>query len=413
MAAAYVPGGTETQGDPCNAVRPEAGPVTAIPPVKDRGVILLSTATITEDNIYSNGLFQNVVVFYRMFEAMGYAPILIVNDKPKTLENIPVPLRKCRTIVTEDILRRPMTNLVALLEIGMSLEPSVRQFVKMLGGRLIKVYLGNILNIDIETPIFIPHHYFAHHVVGRNDLIVVSPHYAQHAEYASCINQVPPAADIDAMIAPYVWDPSILTRDGALNIRWRPAAAPAQQEFVIMEPNISFQKCSLVPLLILERWYRDSGKAAGWTGKVHVISGERMGMVPHWRENVLTRLEIVRDGRVEFEDRNDIVSTLNEHPSAIFVLHNYNNEYNYMTLELLYTGFPVLHNSPSWKDYGYYYAGADLKAGAGMIREAVARHGEREEAYKAAAAAVQWRHSPYNPDNQAAWRRLLENRGTK
>jgi hypothetical protein len=282
----------------------------------------------------------------------------------------------------------------------------------MLGGRLIKVYLGNILNIDVETPIFIPHHYFAHHVVGRNDTILVSPHYAQHAEYASCLNHVPPAADPAAMVAPYVWDPSILTRDGTVNLRWQPGAVETQ-EFVIMEPNISFQKCSLVPLLILERWYRDTGKAAGWKGKVHVVSGERMGMVPHWRENVLPRLEIVRDARVEFEDRNDIVSMLKEHPSAIFVLHNYNNEYNYMTLELLYAGFPVLHNSPSWKDYGYYYSGADLKGGAEMIVESVKRHREREEAYKAAAAAVQWRHSPYNPANQAAWRQLLENRGTK
>ena len=43
-----------------------------------RKVVLLATAVITEENLFSNGLFQNVYVFYRMFEAMGWLPIQLV-----------------------------------------------------------------------------------------------------------------------------------------------------------------------------------------------------------------------------------------------------------------------------------------------------------------------------------------------
>ena len=406
-AATKVPGLTETFGDP-SRIKPVVVDLTRVKKVVDRGIILLSTATITDDNLHSNGLFQNVLVFYRMFDAMGYAPILIVNEKPRSLEGIPEALRRCRTIVTEEILRTPMPNIVALIEIGMSMDPLIRQFIKMLGGRLLKVYLGNILNIDVETPIFLQSHHFAHHVVGRSDMILVSPHYGQHAEYASCVNHVPPKKDLEKMIAPYVWDPNVLTRDGRLQLRWRRPTTSEEQVFVIMEPNISFQKSSLVPLCILERWYRNRGRAAGWKGRVEIVNGVRLNIVTHFMENILKTFDLYKDGRIEMHDRCDIVSALTRWPTSTFVLHNYNNEYNYMTLELLSAGFPVLHNSPSWREFGYYYEGADLAEGARLVQESLDRHAEREEVYKGHANVLAWRHSPYNPENQAAWREILE-----
>lgn len=406
-AAAAAPGLTETFGDPVDC-KPFGPPIAKLKPVAERGIILLSTATITEDNIFMNGLFQNIFIFYRMFDAMGYAPIFIVNEKPKDLKRIPDALKKCRMIVTEDLLRQPMPNLVAMLEIGMSLDPLVRQFVKMLGGRLIKVYLGNILNIDTETPIYTPGHNFAHHIVGRSDTILVSPHYGQHAEYASCLNHVVPPADLKGMIAPYVWDPAVLTRDGTQQLSWRPAAKPEEEVLVIMEPNISFQKASIVPLMIAERWYRGQGGAAGsWKGKVVVINGDRLQMVPHYMHNVAPCLDLHRDGRIEYEERTDIVTALKKWPAATFILHNFNNEYNYMTMELLWSGFPVIHNSPTWAAYGYSYDGADLGTGAELIDAIRKSHKERLETYKAHAQCLAWRHSPYNPENHAAWESLL------
>lgn len=404
-----APGLTDTFGDPCAGLKPWSS-LSSLKEIRDRKIILLSTATITKENLYSNGLFQNVFVFYRMFDAMGYAPIMLVNEKPKDIKSIPDVLHRCRMMIVEDILKQPMANVVAMLEIGMSMDPLVRQFVKMIGGRLLKIYLGNILNIDIETPIFMPSHHFAHHVVGKNDAILVSPHYGQHTEYASYLNHVVPPADLTKTIAPYVWDPNILTRDGAQTITWRAPAKPEEEVFVIMEPNISFQKCAFMPLLIMERWYRDVGKPKGWKGMIRVVNGDRLLMVPHFVHNIMPYLEIYRDAKVESTGRNDIVSVLTEWPTATFVLHNYNNEFNYMTLELLWCGFPVLHNSPSWLEFGYGYK--DLKGAAALAEEARTRHAERLETYRAHAAALAWRYSPYNPTIHEAWSRLIENRGS-
>jgi len=375
----------ESKGDPGLTLVPHT-PI-GIKPLAERQVILLATATITEDNVFANGLFQNVFVLYRMFDAMGYAPILFVNNLPTSLTNIPGPLRSCRMITVETVAKEPIRNLLCLIEIGMSFDPSVRRMIQILGGKRYKLYLGNILNIDIETPMFYPSNYFPHHVVGELDAIWTSPHYAQHAEYASYINHVKPPAAIENMIAPYVWDPCFVDRDKP--IRWE----PGPEVLVIMEPNISFQKTALVPLLIAKA----AGKAAV------VVNGDRLKQIPHFVENVLPSL-----GPVELLPRMDIRSVMSMCPSATFLLHNINNEFNYMTLELMWAGFPVIHNSPSWAGFGYSYSGSDISGAVERLKQ-TANHASRKETYAAHAATIAWRYSPYNPVVQAAWNRLLGN----
>jgi len=256
-----------------------------------------------------------------------------------------------------------------------------------------------------------PGNHFSHHVVGRSDMVLVSPHYGQHAEYASYINHVVPPKDLLNLIAPYVWDHNILTKNGSRMFQWRAPANPEEEVFVIMEPNISIQKSGLVPLLILEKWYREVGKPRGWKGSIQVVNGERYSMVPHFVHNIMPLLDIFKDARVELLGRRDIASALNAWPSATFVLHNVNNEFNYMTLELLWSGFPVLHNSPSWLQFGYGYQDADLAAASALVETIRKGHADTLETYRAHAATLAWRYSPYNPEIQAAWSKIIENIG--
>jgi hypothetical protein len=274
----------------------------------------------------------------------------------------------------------------------------------MCGGKLVKVYLGNILNIDIETPMFYPSMHFAHHVIEKIDKIWVSPHYGQHAEYAAYLNHVIPPKKLEDMIAPYVWDPAVFTRDGEELLRWRPRTKEEEDVILIMEPNISFQKTSLIPLLIVERWYRAGGRR--WKGKVVVFNGSRMKDTPHFSKTIEPTLDLFMDGRIEYMDRTSITVALKKWPTALFVAHQYNNEYNYMTLELLNNEYPVLHNSESWKEYGYYYKGSGLDSACEQIKKTY-DHENNLETYKAHAKTLIWTHSPYNPSVQEKWSKIL------
>ena len=363
-----------------------------------RNVILLATPAITEDNIFMNGLFQNIYVLYRMFESMGWLSMLIVNTKVESSKS-PKYMRDLRIICVEDIVQSPIPIKI-YVEIGMSIDPNIRKFFKMCGARICKLYLGNILNIDTETPIFYPSMNFAHHVIGELDDIWVSPHYAQHDQYARALNHVDLRCP-RSTIVPYVWDSQMIFNNGERCLAWTKPEA-GKEVFIIIEPNISFQKSSLIPLMILESWYR---KNPEWKGQVILFNGDRLNQIPFFNESIMPSLELFKNGRVCVKGRMDILTIMATYPQGIPICHQWNNEYNYMVLEFFATGFPVLHNATDWKEYGYFYDG--IENAASLVDYAVKNHSNNLYIYKAHAEALKWKHSPYNTSVQKAWNDIV------
>ena len=402
-AVEALPGMTRRTVGPGDAVRP-ANPVLGCTPLFQRPVILIATASISDSNIFNNGLYQNCFILYKLAEAIGWLPIFVVNEKPKELTGIPELVRGCRVAEIEDILRTPLPVKI-YLEIGMSISSNLRHYMKMLGARNIKLYLGNILNIDIETPMFFPGMNFSHHVIGEQDEIWTSPHYGMNLEYAAVLNHISPEPNT-AKIAPYVWDPCILTDDGRRYMSWRQRRPDEKPCIIIMEPNISFQKTAVIPILIAEEFARKHPEVEF---DLVVLNGERLVASGYYKANIepyLTALN--KRGCIKYEGRNDMIAVMTKYPHATAICHHINNEFNYMVLEFLYAGFPVLHNCRAWQDFGYFFADNDVRAGEGVLQHALLSHHDRLELYKSHARALTWRHSIYNPDVQKGWKDLLE-----
>jgi hypothetical protein len=401
MQLDLLPGMTRRVQGPADSVVPSTK-LLDLKPLFERNVLLLATASISDGNIFNNGLYQNCFLLYRLAEAVGWMPIFVVNTKPKSLEGIPELLRSCRIAEIEDILKAPIPVKI-YLEVGMSISSNLRRFMRMLGARTCKLYLGNILNIDIETPMFFSGMHFSHHVIGEQDEIWTSPHYGQNAEYAACLNQVEPT-EKSMKIAPYVWDPCILTDDGRRSIQWRSRNSGEKPCIIIMEPNISFQKTAVIPLLVAEEYARLYPEQSF---DVVVINGDRLLASGYYKNTIEPCLDLASQGRISYVARNDMISVMKAYPHATAICHHVNNEFNYMVLEFLYAGFPVLHNCKAWSPFGYFYPDNDTVAGAKQLDAALKNHHERLEAYKSHAKALLWRHSIYNPDMQAAWLKLL------
>ena len=380
-----------------------ANPLTSVGSLFQRPVILIATASISDSNIFNNGLYQNCFILYKLAEAIGWLPIFVVNEKPKELTGIPELVRGCRVADVEDILKTPMPIKI-YLEIGMSISSNLRHYMKMLGARNIKLYLGNILNIDIETPMFFPGMNFSHHVVGEQDEIWTSPHYEMNLEYAAVLNHIAPEP-ATAKIAPYVWDPCILTDDGRRHISWKPRRGDEKPCIIIMEPNISFQKTAIIPILIAEEYARQNPTV---DFDLVILNGDRLNASGYFKANIEPYLSLATRGKITYEGRHDMITVMKKYPHATAICHHINNEFNYMVLEFLHAGFPVLHNCRAWKDFGYFYPDNDTRAGSGLMNDALITHIDRLEMYKSHSRALTWRHSIYNPDVQRAWKDLLE-----
>jgi hypothetical protein len=401
-----LPGMTRCAPLPCSSVVPVLK-MESLQPLTNRPYVLLATANIKNDNIFNNGLFQNVYFIYKLLESMGYTPILTVQEKPTHMNDTPVILQSCRFATVDDIIKQPM-KLAFFIEIGMSVEGRVRNFMRALGAKVVKLYLGNILNIDVETPIFTPTVNFSHHVVEDLDEIWTSPHYMQHDQYCAAINKLPPQS---CKIAPYVWDSTVMTSNGIKPTQWRPRKTGAGEHttFVIMEPNISVQKNSLIPLLIAEKYhctFPDDDV------RVVIVNGERLRLSPHFDRNILPYLRLFKEGRITFDGRRNMAYIQDKYPYAVPIVHHINNEFNYMTLEYLYSGFPVIHNCTTWRDFGYYYPENDITKGVIEGLYAVRQHADSLETYVSHSRSLMWRHSPYNPEVHRAWKKLLEGIGS-
>ena len=79
-----------------------------------------------------------------------------------------------------------------------------------------------------------------------------------------------------------------------------------------------------------------------------------------------------------------------------------------MTFELMLAGWPLLHNSVAWRDFGYWWTHEDMGAAVETLRTAMRKHAGRLETYAVEAEQLAWAHSVANPAVRAAWLGLLE-----
>jgi len=366
------------------------------PITKEKPKVFLTSVKIPDDHIWANGLFQNVYVIYKMLEVLGFEPYIMVdnneNHKDAKIHS------EFRLLDFKQYMTAPFP-IVSYIEMGMSCDPGIRRFFRNMGAKVSKLYLGNILNIDIETITFLPGQNFSHHVAGELDEIWVSPHYDLHAEYAGSINGMCGRT----RVAPYVWDPHFIedlghvyTGDGL--------TTDSARTFIIMEPNISFQKNALMPILAIEAYYR---KYPSRVKEAIVINGQRFAENHYFKHNIAPHLTSLKAGVLHLMPRAHIINLARVFKNAIIVQHQVNNEYNYSLLEWLTMGYPVIHNVPRFKEFGYYYEVNDFDAAATHIEHIVEYHDKNVEGYKAHAKQLAWRFSPYNPENAEAWRRLV------
>ena len=365
----------------------------------DRRNIILATNSVNDTTLYLNGLTQNIVILYDLFEAMGYKSWLLqyTGDSSEKREFI----HRYRTIVPKDIITQGMP-VFTFIEIGMSVDPATRAYLRSVGAKIVKLYLGNILNIDIETSQNFTNLFFSHHIVGEIDEIWTSPHYFQHIDYAAVLNRT----DINkARIAPYVWDSCFVNQYGTKDqISWRPLKDWRDTDIVIMDPNISFQKCYFYSLLLVEAFYKMN---PDWRGRVHIINGDRIKIQTNATNFVLAGMQLEKDKKIVLHGRKNFHSILTDHPSSCFITHQWNNDFNYMTLEFLYCGYPVLHNSEGWSQFGYHYDINKWDTAIETLKNALSNHNELLNIYKSHAANLIWRHSIHNMNNQSEWHKIL------
>ena len=308
----YLPGNTVLPSEEY-----ETNPATSLDLPLTRKVIILATNEVNDQTLFINGLTQNIVVLYHLFESLGYRAYLLQHSVQATEKKAFI--QSYRTISTQDMVMKQLP-IHAFIEIGMSLDSVTRGYLRTIGTKIVKLYLGNILNIDIETIQNYSTMFFNHHIVGEIDEIWTSPHYKQHVEYAALLNRTPIE---NSRVVPYVWDSCFMTQYGNKEqFEWIPPTDWRDVDVVIVDPNISFQKCTFYSLLLVEAF---SKKYPEWRGKVQVVSHRTsslcMGHGPVIEYLAAQLANLANNGLTwllhDFETISRCDSALHDHPQGL------------------------------------------------------------------------------------------------
>jgi hypothetical protein len=201
---------------------------------------------------------------------------------------------------------------------------------------------------------------------------ITDPQCESSQDYLRILNR----GRIPIRAVPLVWDPMFLKQDGAFP-KYVPRTG-SKIHIVVIEPNLNYCKTALLPLYAAEKIHLDN---PDMIAKVHIFN------TPEKNDtfmNLLRGAKLYEDGRIKYYTRLNINEILHffadpkntDGHQVVFVSHQIHLPLNYAYFDILYAGFPFVHNSPTLRaaKQGYYYHELDVVAASAAVLEAHLLH---------------------------------------
>jgi hypothetical protein len=330
--------------------------------MKTRKVRIGITISISDPNesLFSNGIRQNIIILRELYEKCKNIEksyiVNVTNVKIDPNSNSPLAPYAEHIIGLGEVPQK--CDLLVVCH-G-SLLPEEYKTLNKLGIRVVKQALGSVLTVFNENILFKENDKaFGIFYRNRGNLKAVwmSEHFFERERYFhETINEC------DTKIAPYVWSPRFIEESSAqflkengVDTKYSPSGLK-QKSISSFEPNINIVKCSTVPIIIIERFYR---KYPQLLKMGHIFNGlqikNKKDMIDFAKD-----LNCHKEGKLFFEGGFPIVGALKKH-TDILLSHQENCALNYLYFDAAWLGYPVVHNSHMLKKLGWYYEGNDAE----------------------------------------------------
>lgn len=359
----------------------------------------ISVLTMSGQNIWSNGLGQNVIFLARLFRRLPFVESVLLIDAGDQAAMAPqvdadsLGLRLARPAEAGD-------QVDVIVEMAGALDHQWLDLMRARGKKVVYACCGQPFVALVEPAVF-----------GkpapalrprRCDEVWVLPKDAEFAPMLRTIHRC------DVHVVPFVWEPYFLQRRideiSALGhgFGYQPRPRGTGLRAAIFEPNISVVKSASIPMLACDQAYRaEPGCIVG----VHVLNTLHMKDHPTML-HFANALDFVREHKATFHGRHDVAGFMAQHADAV-VAHQWKNEQNYAYLDVLYGDYPLIHNSPWLRSAGYYYPDFDAPEAGRQLRLAASVHDEGLDDYRMRARKVIREVDILHPANLDAYARRL------
>lgn len=344
------------------------------------------------NNIWSNGLDQNIYFIFNMLNDIGYDVKLISElNKKQSLLDININYVDLSNVLYFDLI----------IEIAHPLSKNLTNYFNSKSKPLISLKLGNNYMIDLET--FINKgNSLSEKVCGinlpfRNNQVWISEQFFKFKDYLEVLNRA------KVKLFPYIWDSSILKKyDGGFHAAKIKLDKDSYKNIAIVEPNINIIKNSIIPLSICEDYYIDNKDKI----KSIYCFNSKIFESNDVFKTFINRLEINKNNISSYEGRYPLYQIFKNNLASTIISCQLLNEQNYIYFETVFYKRPLIHNSSFFKNIGYYYNEYNVKEGSAKLKDCIENF--EEEKYTALYEQFLFDHSPKNKNNINAVQSLIE-----
>jgi hypothetical protein len=358
---------------------------------------------ITNSNtLFSNGLSQNAYFLYEVFRLAGHRCSMLCYDASyKMLDGLSVPVK---TISTSNF---NSSSYDILITVAIGINKEMYDKCKASNTRVIgfvcgNIFANNLLDFYSDDPDA------GGRIIKRTqpiDILWIIGSFNYMSKYLELMRGAP------SMAVPHLWSPKVLEDHATTkfkfsldNLRFNPVHhTNGKLNILILEPNSSFTKNALLPLVACEELFI---KHPDLIDTIYVFNypDKSTGSLA-----VLDNLSVKSKVRI-FKGLHmaDILNHFNQQSSMPVVFcHQIMHQWNYLYYEMMYYGIPFVHNSDMMKGYGYHYNGCDIDAAVYNLVQVQKHHNKLYELQKKKNAAYLKTLDCYDPDTIQTWNTLL------
>ena len=362
------------------------------------------------ESLWINGIKLNVLNLVKTLQQIGDHEVYVL-DTGNSVKDL--------TKVSWDYIKYPIykftdksieTDLIIML--GTSVPTELIQKIKKHNPntKFVKYQCGNNYVIDMERVIFGKEAGIPAWENGHDQTWFIPQQEYQNKEYYQLIYRQDPSA---LKVVPFVWDPEHMERQ-SLGLKTAGKKFPVytpkdrkEKKLSVMEPNMNVVKYSLIPLMIAEKVFRETGKDS--FKQIYIGSGNNLIKNKYYL-NMIKNFDLINqpNSMAKFVPRYPVSLFLAEE-TDIVISHQWENPLNYAYLDALYYNYPLIHNADFIKDSGYYYEGFSINQGAELLEWVLENHDKNLDEYSKKNKSVLSRYLTTNPGVVNTYKKLIEN----
>lgn len=336
---------------------------------------------------WSNGFNQYLVFLYESLEEIGCDCYYLSEKEPKFL-----PPKNHKGMVVKDLIADKSETFDVVVYGSFILSDDC---IDMLYNRNRKIKF-NLINYsnkifdDISFSIYSRGQKFIPARPKRLSSVWLNEEFGYQSSYVKTFYKV---KNVKAI--PFMWESCFIENEKNYKGLIADLKEMKMNKICIFEPNESFVKSCVIPLMICENF---NNNHAGRIDSINIFSSEKIKKSPYFVKLASSLNLLKKRDFCFFNNKWKVVDSLKRFGGTV-VSHNIMNELNFNHLEVAFLGLPLIHNSEINKELGYFYDGFDVDMACRQILKSMNYHKDIYNEYRDFSISLIEKFNPKNKYN--------------